>query len=939
MFSFLMRKLVKNKWLILSILLGLTLAVAIVTSIPVYSSAILKRMLIKDIEQYEKNEKIFPGSFAGDKSINRDEIEVFDKVFKKADLEMDKTIEDMGIKAHFKKYNIVGRDMYVGKFDKDGTLSDEKGPGFKIETLSDIESNIKILEGRIFSPDPLPDGTYEVIVTEKTMKTLDLKIDQVYSMRYVNTKESEHFKVKVVGLYTLDRLDNIYWSDKNWDHVDGLLMHTNAFRNYYAKSPNAYISSVSWFYGLDYKSIDLRNVNTISTKFTSKSKDLFAINNITASFAISDVLKSYMQRQEQLKVTLWTLQAPVILMIVLYLFMISGLIVERDSNEISLLKSRGATKLQLVTIYIFEYGVLGSIGILLGPPISLFICKLLGASNGFLKFVSRAPLDASLTYREWLYAMITGIAFIAIMLIPTLSIASDSIVIEKRKKARKKKPLWQRFYIDFVLLGFSIYSIYSYKSFEKIVNLSQVNATSLPISPILYVTFTLFIISIGLIYLRFFPYIVKGIFTIGKNKWSAPVYSSLVNVSRNKGRDGFLIIFLILTLSIGIFNLKSASTINTLAENKIKYLNGADIVIKPWRLLADNGKQSLLSTAEAGPGAIYDTVDFKPFSNIEGIESATKVVTSRSGKVSFNNNFSKKDSFIMAITPEEFGKTAWFDSKLLPHHWYNYLNLIAQEPKAVLVSNSLREEMNLRLGDIIDVRWDTNLYLECYVYGFVDYWPGYNPNDEAASHLIVLNNNYVESALPSQPYDIWMKKSSNVSNDIIYQNIINNKLSYERITTIHEKMYDLKNDPIIQGTNGTLTLCFLSSLFITCMGFIIYWTLSIKNRTLQFGILRAIGLSMNKIITILIGEQLLISGLATITGILVGLYASNIFVPLVNLSSNPKEKILPFRTVSFIGNYINLGLFMVIILTCCILILIRIVKKIKIDQALKLGED
>ncbi|WP_055669920.1 ABC transporter permease [Desnuesiella massiliensis] len=938
MFSFLFRKIVKNKWLILSILLGFTLAVAIVTSVPAYSSAVLKRMLIKDVEQYEKENHIFPGSFAASRQIVQKDYENFDKTFTELDAEINKTIDHLGMKPYSKKYNIVGGDMYVGRINADGKLSNEKGSGFKIEALFDIESNIKILEGRIFSPDPLPDGTYEVIVSEKTMNTLGLKIDEIYSMRYRDYSESQYFKVKVVGLYTLDKADNIYWVDKDWEHVDGFLMHPKAFINHYSKSPNTYINNISWFYALDYKSIDVRNIKSILNKFDSRNKELSAYQNINTNFAISDVLSKYIQKQNELKITLWTIQIPVILIIVLYIFMISGLIVERDANEISLLKSRGASRFQLLNIYLLEYGLIGLVGILLGPPISLFICKLLGASDGFLKFVNRAPLDVSISYREWIYAIFTGVFFIIILLIPTFSIASDSIVIEKRKKARSKKPLWEKFYIDFLLLGISLYSIYSYKSFEKIVNVSQIDAASMPISPTLYIAFTLFIISIGLLYLRLFPYIVKLIFTLGKNKWTAPMYSSLINVSRNRGRDGFLIIFLILTLSVGIFNLKSASTINTLSENKIKYLNGADIVMSPWRQIVENG-DNLKSGSDNGPGTLYKNVDFKPYSNIEGIESVTKVIPSASGTVLFNNKFSTTNSFIMGIIPEEFGKTAWFDTKLLPHHWYHYLNLIAKEPKGVLISKSLADEMSIRLGDIIDVRWDKNLYVESYVYGIVDYWPGYDANNEYTKHLIVMNYNYVDSVVPNQPYDVWMKKSPNASNDDIYKDISTKHLSYEAIKTVHEGLYKLKNDPIVQGTNGTLTLCFLSSLFITCLGFIIYWSLSIKNRTLQFGILRAIGLSMKKIIAILISEQVLISGLGAITGIIVGLLSSNVFVPLVNLSSASKEKVLPFRPISFIGNYISLGLFIIVVLTCCLFILIRIVKKIKIDQALKLGED
>ena len=51
MFRFSLRKMLKNRWLTISLLIGYLMAVAIVASMPVYSHAILDRMLQKDLEQ------------------------------------------------------------------------------------------------------------------------------------------------------------------------------------------------------------------------------------------------------------------------------------------------------------------------------------------------------------------------------------------------------------------------------------------------------------------------------------------------------------------------------------------------------------------------------------------------------------------------------------------------------------------------------------------------------------------------------------------------------------------------------------------------------------------------------------------------------------------------------------------------------------------------
>src|SRR5690606_2176697 len=47
----LFRKMLKNRWLVLSLLVGMTLCTAMTASMPIYTDAILKRMLIKEMDR------------------------------------------------------------------------------------------------------------------------------------------------------------------------------------------------------------------------------------------------------------------------------------------------------------------------------------------------------------------------------------------------------------------------------------------------------------------------------------------------------------------------------------------------------------------------------------------------------------------------------------------------------------------------------------------------------------------------------------------------------------------------------------------------------------------------------------------------------------------------------------------------------------------------
>ena len=56
-----LRKILNNKGLIAALLVGSILAVAMISAIPMYTNAILQRMLVKDFESYQENNNEYPG--------------------------------------------------------------------------------------------------------------------------------------------------------------------------------------------------------------------------------------------------------------------------------------------------------------------------------------------------------------------------------------------------------------------------------------------------------------------------------------------------------------------------------------------------------------------------------------------------------------------------------------------------------------------------------------------------------------------------------------------------------------------------------------------------------------------------------------------------------------------------------------------------------------
>ena len=148
------------------------------------------------------------------------------------------------------------------------------------------------------------------------------------------------------------------------------------------------------------------------------------------------------------------------------------------------------------------------------------------------------------------------------------------------------------------------------------------------------------------------------------------------------------------------------------------------------------------------------------------------------------------------------------------------------------------------------------------VYEFIDYWPTFNPNAKDSQNntknLIVAQLDYIQANTALEPYEVWIKKVPGVTSQEIYDEILEKEIKIVRLTDTSQEIIKTKNDlcyKVQMGADSGI-YCYHVRKYHWIL---IYWILSIRQRELQFGIFRAMGLSIRKIIGLLAWE-LLISG-------------------------------------------------------------------------------
>jgi putative ABC transport system permease protein len=955
LFIMLLRKMAKNRWLELSLLTGLVITVGLASSMPIYTGSILQRMLLKDLEASQTVNRIYPGAYSASATVLNYRPEDQAGQVKEADRYMEEEVlPRLGMPVQ--TYTVQRETLTLPALPADPQKAD---PNVKrlasIAALSGMENYIELVDGRLPSKEK-KDGVYEALVTEDALNGLKMVIGTEFVFRDQSIKGE--VRVVPVGVIRYKDEQGLYWNFQENKLEQQFLIPYELFEENFTKEGVMRVQFMIWRANLDYAGLKINyaevplEIRVNHAKFLSGT---FGTSYV--SMAAEPVLKTYNGKESKLRLMLWSLNVPVLIMLGFYLLLVANLTVGRQKNEIAVLRSRGAGRIQLMGVYAAEALLLGAIAMGIGPFLGLYIAKALGASNGFLEFVQRAKLDASLTAEAYRYAGIAAVCSVVMLLVPVFLATRTTIVSHKVQLARVRTlSLAHKFGLDAILLGISVYGIYSFRRRTEDLQALGLNSMDFKVDPLLFAVPAIFILGFSLLLLRIYPLAIRLLYRIGRKWWSPPAYSALIQVGRSATGYQFIMLFLAMTMATGLFGASAARTINQNAEDQIRYRNGADLVLMAkWENDAppQSDGEEKSSEVNTSKRVQYSEPPFIPFTELPGIEGTARVFSRKGDLVEKSSN---AEVTIMGIESDDFGRTSWMRDRLLDHHFYDYLNVIAQDPAAVLISRSIAEEFKVQPGDSLSVRWDGTAYATVQVYGIVDYWPTWNPNPQQAAgqtqtpqagnvnkpvkpKLVVGNLSYLESTLAMEPYHVWLKLKPDASLQEIYKSIEEKKIPLVSVVNTAQDVSDSRKDPFRLALNGAMTLGFIISAGICLIGFLLYWLLSFSGRTLQYGIYRAMGITLPQLVGMIALELLLTSGAAVVIGGITGAVTGKLFVPFFQLSFNFSDQALPFQVIFKAADELRLYTVVSAMVAFGLAVLGFMLSRLRIHQAVKLGED
>ena len=936
MLRIMLQKIWHKKWMNLCLLLGCVLLIATVICFPLYKDAAYNRMLQDEFENELFETSRWPAVLRFSvASQSRDKGEAIQKL----ENLMETLYDSLGVKEKqtISHYYLLQTDA-VSLMNRD----DVSGISTRLGFMTDLEEHIRIVSGECYSEDGLtPDGAIEVVVSQACMVSQKLLVGETLAFDRVYDADGEPIRIYIKGVYVEDDNEDYYWQEHIGEKSGYCLMSEKLFRELFMGDYIEKYTLNGKFYALfDYQGIQYTDVPHI-VEYTSYLTEKSMYRVATERPGYQNILEEYIKKETKIRATLTILQIPVLIMLAAFLFMISGQMYQMEKNEISVIKSRGSSSGQIFRLYLYQSIFLTLLGGILGVPLGMIFSRALGSARSFLEFTGVLRLTVYFGKEALMYTLAAMAAVLCIMTIPAIRHSKVSIVHLKQQNAVKRKYLWERLYLDVILTAVSLYGFYSFHKSEAQIEESVLMGESL--DPLLYISSSLFILGLGLLFLRIQPYLVQLIYLIGKNHWKSASYASFMENRKNGRKQQFIMLFLILTISLGMYHATIARTILQNAIENAEYLDGADIIIK--EVWSDN---SSLASENPDVEFMYYEPDFGKYASLECARSYTRVICDDQAYMTSGSR--KKDIItLMGIHTREFGENTVLGEQLLGKEYYELLNKLAVEENGILVSANFRDKLGYKEGDSLSFYDNRKNPGTGKIVGFFDYFPGYapvkmglNPDGTAYSedhYMVVAHYASLCQKWGVTPYEVWitLKEDSDSSEITGWMQEYDVKLSkyIDRDKDVEAAICD----PLLQGTNGVLTMGFLVTILLCAVGYLIYWIMSVRSREMIFGVLRACGMHKGELIHMLLNEQIFSGVFSILAGIGIGKLTSKMYVPMVQIAYAASNQVLPMKLITDPADMLRLYGVILFVVVLCLAVLMALLFKLNITNTLKLGEE
>jgi putative ABC transport system permease protein len=265
------------------------------------------------------------------------------------------------------------------------------------------------------------------------------------------------------------------------------------------------------------------------------------------------------------------------------------------------------------------------------------------------------------------------------------------------------------------------------------------------------------------------------------------------------------------------------------------------------------------------------------------------------------------------------------------------MNALGATPNGVLVP----ESTGLVIGDSLPLKVSTDIgdiLLDAVVVGTFKLFPTWY--EEVSGPLFVGNLDYLfQQAGGDSPYQVWVHAAP----DINYAGISNFTIPVMNVRVLGwdaalPNILQVQQRPEQQGVFGFLLIGFTAAAILTVVGFTLYALFSYQRRFVELGVLRAGGLSRGQMTTYLAFELIFLVLSGGIVGTVLGAWISKKFIPYLQIGTDVASRVPSFHVIIAWNSILQIYALFGILFAITLFVLVILLERMKIFQAIKLGE-
>ena len=940
MLQLVFKRLRHNLGLSVSMLVGVVAILTVAVCVPIFSHAVSADVLHRQLLELKgaTDRQLFSLRFqyqehSSSPQLDIDKVQVLSRYF------MDQIPQLVGVPVEQLVMDVRTGSQVVT--DLTGRWPEVKNSplgswSFLVQEL--LPAHAQIVEGAWPKPDPSGQGPIQAAVHTSLADEMLLKIGDHFLL--------DPLEVEIVGFWNVnDVTDPIWFNDPNTNYARNLWVPLETYNGRINPVVAMPVEEVSWYAIVDDQKLEFQRAPQYLrglVRLDAEVKKL--VDAIQITHSPQEALGAYEKRAEALATLFYVVGSPMIVLALIFIGLTSRIAIQQYENETAILRARGASRFQVMLMNLAESLVVFAIAIPISLGMGWLAAHLMNQTLSFLQFTNRNTFNVSFDGLNYTVLSSALLIIAAARFLPVIHSSQITMLKVKHDQSRgSQKPFWERFYLDFGLLAPSLYAFFVLKGWSQpaqFLSQLQLSTDQQFRDPLLFVAPALFAIALSLIVVRFIPLLVRLMAAIASRLPGVWAYLSLQQIARRSQDHSSALLLIIIALSLSIFTVSTARTLDRWLYESEYYKVGADLAVKEMINIStvNPGDEGGAGTTTAQTVEAFLRVD--EHLNLNGVAHAARM-----GKYEGKFSFGRGDvtCLVIGLDRLEFPLTGFYRDDFSSQGLGELMNALGSNLDGVLIPTILMEKNGIALGDRLAMTISaggSSYNREMIVVGSYQYFPTVFPNDQPTL-IVNLESifNYPEDA---EGYLMLLNLKPDADSSTVISQIEDQIGRFQAVVTIEGNAQAAviagQDKPERMGLFGILNVGFFITGLMPGVGFLLYSYASLRRRFIQLGILQAIGLSVRQLVATLVSEQVILMGLAILSGAVIGLVTSVMFVPFLQTGATPGAPVPPFQVIIGWGEAAWLSLAFGLVLSITMVSTIYYLAHLKVFQAVKLGE-